>query len=64
MGWLVLSRRTNEDIVIGEGEDAITIRVIETRGDLARIGIDAPRHLRVDRSEVRDRLHREKGAQS
>ena len=50
---LVLSRRLNESIVIG---DNVTITVLEVRGDVVRIGIDAPRSVVVHRQEVHDAL--------
>lgn len=46
---LVLSRRPGESIVLGED---ITITVLEVRGDVVRVGIDAPRSLKVHRAEL------------
>jgi carbon storage regulator len=46
---LILSRKVNEKILIG---DDITISIIEIKGDQIRIGVDAPRHIRVFRQEV------------
>jgi carbon storage regulator len=46
---LVLSRRAGERLVIG---GTITLTVIEVRGDTVRLGIDAPRDVRVHRAEV------------
>jgi carbon storage regulator len=46
---LVLSRRVGESIVIG---DEVTITVLEVRGDVARIGIRAPRSIAVHRAEL------------
>lgn len=46
---LVLSRRSGESVVLGED---ITITVLEVRGDVVRIGIDAPRSLKVHRAEL------------
>ena len=46
---LVLSRRVGESIVIGED---VTITVLEVRGDVARIGIRAPRSIAVHRAEL------------
>lgn len=46
---LVLSRRVGESIVIGDG---ITVTVLEVRGDVIRIGIDAPRSVAVHRAEL------------
>ena len=53
---LVLSRRIGERIVIGGG---IAVTVLEVRDEKVRLGIDAPREVRVDREEVADRKARE-----
>ncbi len=53
---LVLSRKKDEKIVIGEN---ITLMVIEIRGDRVRLGIDAPRDVAVHREEVYDAIKRE-----
>lgn len=46
---LILSRKFDEDIVIG---DLVIIRVVEIRGDSVRLGVIAPREVSVDRREV------------
>lgn len=46
---LVVSRRAGESIVIG---DDVTVSVLEVRGDVVRIGIDAPRSVAVHRAEL------------
>lgn len=46
---LVLTRKSGEQILIGED---IVITVLEGRGDGVRIGIDAPRGVRIQRQEV------------
>ena len=53
---LVLSRKKNESIVIG---DDVTIIVVEIRGDNVRLGIEAPREVPVHRREVYDAIHRQ-----
>jgi carbon storage regulator len=58
---LVLSRKKDEKIVIG---DKITIMVIEIRGDKVRLGIDAPRDITVHREEVYEAIKREQDEQS
>lgn len=56
---LVLSRRANESIVIG---DDIVVTVLDVRGDQVRLGIDAPRHLAVHREEVYGQIQAENRA--
>lgn len=46
---LVLSRRIGESVVVG---DNITLTVLEVRGDVVRVGIDAPRSVSVHRAEL------------
>jgi carbon storage regulator CsrA len=46
---LVLSRKLNEEIVIGEN---IRITVVEVCGNRIRLGITAPKDVRVRRDEV------------
>ena len=50
---LVLTRKLNEAIVIGEN---IVVTVIDIRGDKIRLGIEAPKHVSVHRREVHDRI--------
>lgn len=50
---LVLSRRVGESVVIG---DNVTITVLEVRGDVVRVGIDAPRSVAVNRAELLQEL--------
>ncbi|MHB1612511.1 MAG: carbon storage regulator CsrA [Sulfobacillus sp.] len=47
---LVLSRKTNEALVIQEG--AIRIVVLSVQGDQVKLGIDAPRNISVMREEI------------
>jgi len=53
---LVLSRKKDEKIIIG---DHITVMVIEIRGDKVRLGIDAPKEVSVHRQEVYEAIQRE-----
>ena len=53
---LVLTRKTGEGIIIG---DDIKITVVELKGGGVRIGIDAPREMKIHRQEVFDRIKQE-----
>jgi carbon storage regulator len=46
---LVLSRRVGESVTIG---DDVVVTVLEVRGDVVRVGIDAPRSVAVHRTEL------------
>jgi carbon storage regulator len=46
---LVLTRRKNQSIVIGEG---IVVTVLDVKGDQIRLGITAPRDVQVYREEL------------
>lgn len=46
---LVLTRRANESIVIG---DDITVTILAVTPGGVRVGIDAPRDMRIHRAEI------------
>jgi len=52
---LVLSRKSNENIVIG---DDIIIKVVRLEGDVVKIGIQAPASVSVHRQEVYDEIQK------
>ncbi|MDR3170546.1 MAG: carbon storage regulator CsrA [Treponema sp.] len=56
---LILSRKVNEKIMIG---DDISISIIEIQGDHIRIGVDAPKAIKVFRQEVFDTIKAENKA--
>ena len=50
---LVLSRRVSEEIVI---DDTTRIVILGVQGSRIRLGVSAPPHISIQRSEVRDRI--------
>jgi len=46
---LVLTRRAGESVMVG---DEVVITVLEVRGEVIRLGIQAPRSVQVHREEV------------
>ena len=60
---LVLARRINERIIIG---DSIYVSVVDIKGDQVKLGIDAPANVKVFRQEIYDAIQEEnrKAAQS
>ena len=56
LAMLVLSRKKDEKIVIG---DQITLMVIDIRGDKVRLGIEAPKDVTVHRQEVYEAIQKE-----
>lgn len=54
---LVLSRYVGESIMIG---DDVCVTVLGVIGNNVRLGIVAPKEVRVDREEIHERIKREK----
>ena len=50
---LVLSRKQNQSLVIG---DDIKITVLELKGNQVRLGIDAPNSVVVHREEIHKKV--------
>ena len=58
---LVLTRNIGQDLIIGND---VTVRILGVSGFQVKIGIDAPKNVRVDRSEIRDRINAENNIDS
>ena len=58
---LILARRSNESIMIG---DSIEISVVDIKGDQVKLGIQAPREVKVFRTEVYRAIQEENRAAS
>jgi carbon storage regulator len=50
---LIITRKLGEKITIG---DDTVVTLLEIRDNQVRLGIDAPRHIRVHRQEVYERI--------
>lgn len=53
---LVLTRRIGDTIVIDEG--MIKVTVLSVDKGTVRIGVDAPKEIKVHRGEVQDRINK------
>ena len=49
---LIVSRGKGEVIVIRAGDEVIRVTLIETRGTKSRIGVEAAKHVQIDREEI------------
>jgi len=54
---LVLSRKKNESIMIGDDAEIV---IVDVRGDRVRLGITAPSKISVHRKEIWDAIQKEK----
>ena len=55
---LILTRRIGETLKIG---DNIEVTILSLKGNQIRIGVNAPKDVEVHRSEVYDRIQKERG---
>lgn len=58
---LVLSRKQDEKIIIG---DSISLMVVSIQGDKVRLGIEAPKEVTIHREEVYRAIQEERKRQS
>ncbi len=54
---LILTRRTNESLMVG---DDVKVTVLSVKGKQIRLGITAPKEIAVHREEVYQRIQEEK----
>lgn len=53
---LVLARKRDQSIVIG---DDIEVIIVDVHGDQVKLGITAPRHIPVHRKEIYEEIQKE-----
>ena len=51
---LVITRKTSESFFVG---DNITVTILEVNGDKVKIGIDAPKSVKIIRKEVLETIN-------
>jgi carbon storage regulator len=54
---LILTRKVGEKLIIGED---VSVTILSLKGNQIRIGIDAPRSIKVHREEVYERIQKER----
>lgn len=54
---LILTRKVGESIMIGE---SVEVKVLGVRAGQIKIGIEAPKELKVHREEIYERIRAEK----
>lgn len=52
---LILARKENESIIIG---DDIELTIVSIRGDHVKVGINAPRSIKVYRKEIYEEIQK------
>ncbi|BBM03118.1 hypothetical protein GL2_31920 [Microbulbifer sp. GL-2] len=57
MTMLILTRRIGENLRIGT---KVSVTVLEVKGDLVKVGVDAPKSISVHREEVYLRIQKER----
>lgn len=53
---LVITRKPGERITIG---DNVVVTVVEVKGSLVKLGIEAPRSINIHRQEIYDRIRKQ-----
>ncbi len=53
---LILTRRLNESIIIG---DDVKVTVLGVKGNQVRLGVEAPKTVSVHREEIYERIQKE-----
>lgn len=57
---LILTRKVGESIMIG---DSVEVKVLGIRAGQIKLGIEAPKDMKVHREEIYERIHTEDGDQ-
>jgi carbon storage regulator len=57
---LILTRRVGETVIIG---DEVQVTVLGVKGNQVRLGVTAPKDVAVHRSEIYDRIKKERAGE-
>lgn len=52
---LVLTRQVGERIIIGQGENAVIVTMMESRYPYYKLSISAPKEIEINREEIYNR---------
>jgi carbon storage regulator len=53
---LILMRKINQSIIIGEGSNQVEMKILDIRGSQVRIGLQAEKDIPIHRKEIYDRI--------
>lgn len=53
---LILTRRINETIIIGDDKNKVEVKILDIRGNQVRLGLKAEKDVPIHRQEVYDRI--------
>jgi len=57
---LVLTRKINETLILGEGDNQVTVTIIGVSGQQVRLGCHAKANVPIHREEIYQRILRER----
>lgn len=58
---LALTRNVSESVIIGEGDNEVRLTIVSISRGQVRLSFDAPRHIQIDREEIRLRKDNDNG---
>lgn len=57
---LILTRKCNQTLIIGEGDEQVRITIVGISGQQVRIGCHANKHVQIHREEIYERIQQER----
>jgi len=57
MGFLVLTRKVGEEVIIrDENESPIIVKFLGVKGNQTQVGFEAPAYFKINRKEIDDKI--------